>query len=56
MDVYCAKRRGYAERTAAPRIIPRLPHAYAMEADQLNIIQNSLQDLASRANELRRYL
>jgi len=27
-----------------------------MEADQLNAIQNSLADLAARANELRRYL
>jgi len=27
-----------------------------MEADQLNAIQNSLADLASRATELRRYL
>jgi len=27
-----------------------------MEADRLNIIQNSLQDLAARTAELRRYL
>jgi len=27
-----------------------------MEADQLNIIQNSLSDLAARSAELRRYL
>jgi len=28
----------------------------AMEADQVNLIDNSLQDLAVRAAELRRYL
>jgi hypothetical protein len=27
-----------------------------MEADRLNLIQNSLQDLAARTAELRRYL
>jgi len=27
-----------------------------MESDQLNLIENSLQDLAARAGELRRYL
>jgi len=27
-----------------------------MEADRLNLIQNSLQDLAARSGELRRYL
>jgi hypothetical protein len=27
-----------------------------MEADRINLIENSLQDLASRAQELRRYL
>jgi len=27
-----------------------------MEADRLNLIQNSLSDLASRSAELRRYL
>jgi len=27
-----------------------------MEADRINLIENSLQDLASRARELRRYL
>jgi len=27
-----------------------------MEADRVNLIQNSLQDLAARAAELRRYL
>ncbi len=27
-----------------------------MEADQLNLIQNSLEDLTARAAELRRYL
>jgi len=27
-----------------------------MEADQLNLIQNSLEDLSARAAELRRYL
>lgn len=35
----------------------RLPAATpAMEADRLNIIDNSLQDLALRSAELRRYL
>jgi hypothetical protein len=28
----------------------------AMEADRVNLIQNSLQDLAARTAELRRYL
>ena len=28
----------------------------AMEADRLNLIENSLQDLAARSAELRRYL
>ena len=37
-------------------IISRLPKAAAMEADQLNQIENSLQDLAARTAELRRYL
>jgi len=27
-----------------------------MEADQLNLIENSLSDLATRTSELRRYL
>jgi len=27
-----------------------------MEADRLNLIQNTLQDLAARSGELRRYL
>jgi len=27
-----------------------------MESDQLNLIQNSLEDLAARSAELRRYL
>ena len=38
-------------------IIRRLPKAaHAMEAEQLNAIENSLSDLASRTAELRRYL
>ena len=37
-------------------IISGLPKAAAMEADQLNQIENSLQDLAARTAELRRYL
>jgi hypothetical protein len=28
----------------------------AMEADRVNLIENTLQDLAARAQELRRYL
>jgi len=34
------------------------PHRYncGMEADQINLIQNSLQDLAARSAEIRRYL
>jgi hypothetical protein len=38
-------------------IIRRLPKAAAaMEADQLNAIENSLSDMAIRTAELRRYL
>ena len=35
-----------------------MTHGYnrGMEADRLNLIQNSLQDLAARSAELRRYL
>jgi hypothetical protein len=33
-----------------------LPRTKRMEADRINLIENSLQDLAARATELRRYL
>jgi len=40
-----------------PAIIPDSPPPPpAMEADRLNIIDNSLQDLSLRSAELRRYL
>jgi hypothetical protein len=32
------------------------PYNRAMEADQINLIQNTLQDLAARSAEIRRYL
>ena len=42
---------------AHPAIIPDCPPPPpAMEADRLNLIDNSLQDLALRSAELRRYL
>jgi hypothetical protein len=33
-----------------------LPKKKHMEADRINLIENSLQDLTARAGELRRYL
>ena len=41
----------------APEIDPLpIPYNCGMESDQLNQIENSLQDLAARSAELRRYL
>lgn len=34
----------------------RASYNRAMESDQLNLLENSLHDLAARASELRRYL
>jgi hypothetical protein len=41
-----------------PPELPLQPPGYnhAMEADQINLIQNALQDLAARSAEIRRYL
>jgi hypothetical protein len=46
------------EFTVACRYNSRFTAAYAtaMEADRLNTLQNTLQDLAARSVELRRYL
>ena len=35
---------------------PPRPYNAGMEADRINLIDNTLQDLAARAQELRRYL
>jgi hypothetical protein len=58
---FCAARRmphgALHSARVAPAIIFDLPQPTpAMEADRLNLIDNSLQDLSLRAAELRRYL
>jgi hypothetical protein len=39
-----------------PRIIPPLETEDDMEADEINVIANTLADIAQRTAELRRYL
>ena len=43
-------------RTVQVRTYNCLFRPHPMEADRVNLIQNSLQDLAARTAELRRYL
>lgn len=45
-----SRRRAHHYGCNAPAIIA------AMEADKINLIENSLQDLAARSAEIRRYL